>query len=74
MFIYYFEVEVDNENSERGLITSENFSNALEKLVEYYGEEIITDIHMRIISGGELIFIPDEYQGIVKSIEQNTVW
>lgn len=74
MFIYYFEVEVDNENSERGLITSENFSNALEKLVEYYGEEIITDIHMRIISCGELVFIPDEYQGIVKSIEQNTVW
>ena len=74
MFVFYFEVEVtDNENSERGLITAENFFKALEKLTNYYGDTIM-DVHMRMISDGEIIFIPEEFSGIVNYIEQNAVW
>lgn len=73
MFVFYFEVEIDNGNSERGLITAENFFKALEKLTNYYGDTIM-DVHMRMISDGEIIFIPEEFSGIVNYIEQNAVW
>lgn len=59
MFVFYFEVEIDNGNSERGLITAENFFKALEKLTNYYGDTIM-DVHMRMIPDGEIIFIPEE--------------
>ena len=74
MFVFYFEVEVtDSENSERGLITAENFFQVLAKLTDYYGDAIM-DVHMRMISDGEIIFIPEEFSGIVNHIEQNAVW
>ena len=75
MFVFYFEVEVEtgNGNSERGLITAENFFKALEKLTNYYGDTIM-DVHMRMISDGEIICIPEEFSGIVNYIEQNAVW
>lgn len=50
MFIYYFEVEVNDKNFEHGLIISENFSKVLKKLTDYYGEENIIDVRMKIIS------------------------
>ena len=59
MFVFYFEVEIDNGSSERGLITAENFFKALEKLTNYYGDTIM-DVHMRMIPDGEIIFIPEE--------------
>ena len=66
MFVFYFEVEIDNGNSERGLITAENFFKALEKLTNYYGDTIM-GVHMRMFSDGEIIFIPEEIFGYCKS-------
>ena len=73
MFVFYFEVDTGNGNFECGLITAENFFKALEKLTNYYGDDIM-GVHMRMISDGEIIFIPEEFSGIVNYIEQNTVW
>ena len=72
MFVFYFEVEIDNGNSERGLITAENFFFFFAKLTDYYGDTIM-DVHMRMISDGEIIFIPEEFSGIVNYIEQNAI-
>lgn len=80
MNIYYYSIKVYDEverttDKENGYVAGSNYSDAIERLMEYYGDEYAEAVTLKYVADRPILILPEEgaitQKGLVKAIFDN---